>query len=614
MAIFIPSSGYTSDPGFIPGSGYVKSSTVDSTSSTFIPGVGYSSGYGYIPGGGYAEKGALTPVSNTVIPQQTRISQPSSTPVFNPKLIPAALWLGSQSNRDLISGLYPTVVQDVTLNQPSYNGLGVYLNSAAQSTTRRLTLSSNASAVSIGDSDFTAFILFQSLGSAVINAYRLPGINRWNNAISPNTNEWILVIDSTTPKPTFMVEVGAVTYSAVATTPSLVNGEWYTLVGIRKGTTISVYCKRHSTGQIGFNSTTNAGITTVNNGKPLGTYLGEVKGAALYDNMHVPIAGTFKRALVESEIKLLLDNPWQIFEPDRRSIFLPASAPVSNTAIRVIPQQTRISQPQFPSKINWNNTITKGLVFAFNGGSGFVDLVSGNLLTITGTVSRSFSKYVGAYTSASTDVLSCTLSQQIPTTGGVSVLEIVDADAFDTLRKRSVRLSGATGTVLAREWFVNEDIATYQDSLGAFPTIRFPSYSAKTLYTNYIVHQTGDTHPTFYRNGQIATTTTNFGTGTRKEPITSIYIGNHTSAMPLMGRSYLVLVFNRVLTQAERQSIEANPWQIFEPDRQFNVFYQQVTQLSAYQSKIYRSGVWASVPVKRYDGVQWVNIAARPSV
>lgn len=588
MAIFIPSSGYTSDPGFIPGSGYVKSSTVDSTSSTFIPGVGYSSGYGYIPGGGYAEKGALTPLSGIFIPRWERFNRQPSGPV-------EIDWNNDLCANIVVAVYMPTFTDLIT--QTKTTNTGRYILREGAQGSGDLGPGGLSESVSVNGissiSDKRSYLLKYSLVNSSFNPRLLTtSPSESGEFISCETGNYTSFILRNSSNTGYLLKhmlPGPSTLSSVAVSTGLdafTNGA---PTALSASTLTSTTARSTAKIMIGNRSD----FTRCWNGL-------------------LELIVAFNEELPRAALQSLSGNPYQILKPRRK--YWTASAPVSNTAIRALPQQTRISQPQFPSKINWNNTITKGLVFAFNGGSGFVDLVSGNLLTITGTVSRSFSKYVGAYTSASTDVLSCTLSQQIPTTGGVSVLEIVDADAFDTLRKRSVRLSGATGTVLTREWFVNEDIASLQDSIGAFPTIRFPSYSAKTLYTNYIAHQTGDTHPTFYRNGQVATATTNFGTGTRKEPITSIYIGNHTSAMPLMGRSYLVLVFNRVLTQAERQSIEANPWQIFEPDRQFNVFYQQVTQLSAYQSKIYRSGVWASVPVKRYDGVQWVNIAARPSV
>lgn len=278
--------------------------------------------------------------------------QPQEYVYFNPLLIPNALWIGSQSQRDIISGKLPTIVKDVALNYPSSNGLGTYLNSTEQSSTRRMTLASDTSAISIGADNFTVFVMFQSLGNVAGNSYRLPGIMRWNTAAQQNSNEWFLALDNASVTPTFNVEVGISYYSATATPQTIAVGDWFTLIGVRRNTTISVYCKKHKTGSIVSGSTTNANITTVNTGKSVDTYLGEVKGTSLLENMIVPIAGTFKRALTNDEVYQLLDNPWQIFKCARKwfalagasnAIDLSGSPAASSTATGAITSSLTLS-------------------------------------------------------------------------------------------------------------------------------------------------------------------------------------------------------------------------------------------------------------------------------
>ena len=237
----------------------------------------------------------------------------------------------------------------------------------------------------------------------------------------------------------------------------------------------------------------------------------------------------------------------------------------------VLPSQTRISQPQSVASIDWSNPITKGLVFAYNAGSGLVDLVSEKTLTVAGSVDRqvdSNGSYI--YTAASADVAYCTLAQSIPTTGSVSVIELSKVNNTTTTRKRSVRLAGAIGSVISHDYSngsAANDIVAVQDSASQFPDANFVSYASNTLYSAYYSHTSGNQYPVFMRNGVAATSNANTGNGTRKEAITSVYIGNNSSGFPLTGKNYLLLVYNRTLSSAEQVSLRANPWQIFKPDR-----------------------------------------------
>jgi len=237
----------------------------------------------------------------------------------------------------------------------------------------------------------------------------------------------------------------------------------------------------------------------------------------------------------------------------------------------VLPSQTRISQPQSVASIDWSNPITKGLVFAFNAGSGLCDLVSGKTLTTSGSVVRQVdSNGTSIYTAASADVAYCTLAQSIPTTFSVSVFELSKVNNTTTTRKRSVRLSGTLGLVLNHDYSDGAtaiDLVGIQDNLSQFPATSFPSYVANKFYSSYFSHTAGSQYPVFVRDGVTATVNANVGNGTRKEAITQIYLGNNLSGAPMQGSEYLCLVFNRVLQVAERNSLRQNPWQIFQPDR-----------------------------------------------
>lgn len=244
--------------------------------------------------------------------------------------------------------------------------------------------------------------------------------------------------------------------------------------------------------------------------------------------------------------------------------------------MRIISPQPRISQPRAAIRIDWTKPLTRGLVFAFNAGSGLVDLVSQKTLTTAGSVVKQVdSSGVGIYTAASADVAYCTLGQSISTTGSVSVFELSKVNNTTIARKRSFRLAGATGSVLLHDYSdaVNPyDFVAYQDTSSAFANIYYSAYASNQLYASYISHTASSALPIFDRSGTPATLSGQSGNGTRKEAITSVYIGNHSSLYPLTGKSYLCLVFNRTLSAAEQASLRANPWQIFQPDRK-SIYY-----------------------------------------
>jgi hypothetical protein len=95
-----------------------------------------------------------------------------------------------------------------------------------------------------GTSNFTVEYWFRKLSNTV-GYSNLWGVNKWNTANSPGTNEWSLVIGNGDSgfgnNYRFSVEVGNITYRTTISTEELIVNNWYQLVGIREGGSLKIY-------------------------------------------------------------------------------------------------------------------------------------------------------------------------------------------------------------------------------------------------------------------------------------------------------------------------------------------------------------------------------------
>lgn len=240
---------------------------------------------------------------------------------------PTAAW-NFNTGFECVSRLPPKILSGQGLKSPAPIGVGSGVSGT--SSMGRFVCNSLASAVTIGADDFTVFITFKySTSTAAYSAF-----GRWNTGASVATCDWYLGAASTfaTASATFTVAAGSSVYTATAS-GSWVNGETYTLVGRRKGTTIYVDRYTHSTGAVVSGSTTNAGITTVNYNSARATKLGEIDAGAVYNAaITAYVAGTFKRYIVD--VAPIFRNPWQVFQPLGRNLGFspPASGPGTHPA------------------------------------------------------------------------------------------------------------------------------------------------------------------------------------------------------------------------------------------------------------------------------------------
>lgn len=123
---------------------------------------------------------------------------------------------------------------------------------------------------------------------------------------------------------------GEAQFSYVDTTPAAVTattsgaaiavGEPIILVGTKRGSTVSVYCKNKSASASGGNG----GLRTSGRGVSL-NFAGSSGSTANGGAANHLLAATFNRALAPSEVQALLDNPWQLFGTSAKSIYAAAS-------------------------------------------------------------------------------------------------------------------------------------------------------------------------------------------------------------------------------------------------------------------------------------------------
>lgn len=133
---------------------------------------------------------------------------------------------------------------------------------------------------SFGASNFTVeMLVYKKANSSGWS--NLCAVGKWNTGGSPGTNEWLLSLTSngSDNNPTFSVEVGSTTYSVISSVALTLN-TWTHIAGVRNGTSILIYVDGTLRG-----TTTNAGITTINDISGRTMKIGKIDGFTGYTNM-----------------------------------------------------------------------------------------------------------------------------------------------------------------------------------------------------------------------------------------------------------------------------------------------------------------------------------------
>lgn len=216
------------------------------------------------------------------------------------------LWYGSRG-RDAVSERTVTRNASGTITS---NLRGKAFSVADIITLDRCVLDAPDASTTPGAGDFTAAVRFVLRGTAGYAA-----VARWFSGGSPAQSCWFLGANGQFVGTTadFSVAVGSASYTASATGLSWVNGREYLLVGTRVGTTIKVVRYDYTAGTWGTASTTNAGITIVNDVSARKVKLGEIDlGSGYNSTLDADFVGIWGRGLTDNEIRQLVRQPQEV--------------------------------------------------------------------------------------------------------------------------------------------------------------------------------------------------------------------------------------------------------------------------------------------------------------
>lgn len=236
-----------------------------------------------------------------------------------------------------------------------------------------------------------------------------------------------------------------------------------------------------------------------------------------------------------------------------------------------LPGLVQTQQPQGVVQIDWSNPICRSLGFASTGDFTFDAATVTRLAAApgSGTISQATAK-VGRGT-AFTGNAAISSPRAALKNGDMTVLFVGNPTSGAGFTSNIFSQSGAAGAV----WFgANTDefngIVPGQLTLGLLQTgvdrssIKAAGATDGTL-SCYLIKKTAGTGAAF-KNGKALTTVTTgslLGAPCAAADTTSIGGDNANSGSSFNASMFLVLVFNRALSDAECASISANPWQIF---------------------------------------------------
>jgi hypothetical protein len=234
----------------------------------------------------------------------------------------------------------------------------------------------------------------------------------------------------------------------------------------------------------------------------------------------------------------------------------------------------RDTQPNQVVRINWDNPIARGLVFACVGGVP-VDLVSGatpdtNTSTITSTKLGQMQ-----VTSTATPLVIPRAHRCRPRRTGEFTLWAFGQNQTDTQYPRMVQIRDNDNTSLV--FLEQEGSNSYWGFRDTTPGNSFPEYTANKAptgvgvpYTYGIAMKDGVSFRTYF-NGRLhyenLTGLTLFD-DSASSLTTNVTWANGTGTFG----NYLTLIWDRQIVAGEAASLNANPWQVFESDRKPTVY------------------------------------------
>jgi hypothetical protein len=247
-----------------------------------------------------------------------RTSQPQIPAGASPLWAPAGLW-NFAFDRDAVSGKPSTRIAANVANAITDKGRGVAVSGTG--VFDRYVLDGTPNASNFGAGDFTLAVTFRLDATAGYSA-----LSRWNSGGAPGTNSFLLGAASSfgTAVVDFYVEIGS-TITQLSLSGSWTAGQVYSLFGRRIDGTLYLDRYDHAANIWLSNTTSISGA--INDIAARKFKFGEIDAASsLNTNLTPFVAATFSRGLLNQQLREFAQNPWQLFAPIQRTIWVPVAA------------------------------------------------------------------------------------------------------------------------------------------------------------------------------------------------------------------------------------------------------------------------------------------------
>jgi hypothetical protein len=291
----------------------------------------------------------------------------------------------------------------------------------------------------------------------------------------------------------------------------------------------------------------------------------------------------WNRALSDDEFTALYDNPWQLFEPERRAIFLPPVTTTTTKQWHSVPL-VRTTQPQEFLAIDWSNPLAQALAFAHTPGAGAVDLVSHRQGVVESSVTATKDKYGRVYRTSSASNAAVTFGYYNPLKTAAPYGDNPNGNTIFALARPEAN-GTAISTLFSQRSTSIVQIGLYANCAGgsvASGTLEAFTYDGGATRTKNVVSVVDGTWKSFaatfaptptgvYVNGlrQAENDLGTGGAGWYEAGSQEVCYGRLGATFATGGGIVdmaVVYGWNRALTPAEILALHQNPWQLFLPD------------------------------------------------
>jgi hypothetical protein len=317
---------------------------------------------------------------------------------------------------------------------------------------------------------------------------------------------------------------------------------------------------------------TNTGTTTAtlryDEGYPLPFKLGG------YNGLDSQMGLLWTRELSSNELAALHENPWQIFKPNPGRVYFLPSTVTPFKGGRFLPQRWK-QQPQHPGSINWNNSVTKGLVWTYAPTiNPLYDLVKNNPIAYPNSSSgetptkfnNSFSgRQIRSSISTSNNPLGITSTFTVAMIGEFNKQTTNNLGVFFQWYYGTFENQFKLASNNANGFRIIVDALTEPYALVSSTGIVNTSNMFGRKFISASTPSAGTGSLDIYVNNTLNVTTTgsNSWTGVTTHPFDSMYLYVDQAGTTF---TQAMLMWNRRLSDAERFLMSENPWQIFKPN------------------------------------------------